>query len=593
MKKALVLTILMAFGVGLAATADGLTGTWDVEITIDPSTTIAGDLFIDLTSTLDIDYALGDWVFGAESTFGRLGWEAMDFDFAGTLGAFTFTGAMDFLPAAITSYTVAYGAFYTQTQGHAAFVQSLCWEDDVAYITAVVGPDFDDLTFTGSVSIAGVSFEGMFFLEGYEGDAVSQLWAIYWAGDSAVAIQTYGDTLHVFYDGSTAATSGSGFRFKLSGTAGGLTITSLTYFNLSEPFAKITCGAISLDKKGSGFTTDDCVLGFTSTYFHIDGFTVGCATFEVGLNIDCDGFDWVGFAAHDIELGVWGLVGDFTVKFTEKTKSVDFCLDFELDVLCFEIGTTLDYADYSVNGFSIDSIELETELVGATITSLTYFDGVISTVTDEAYEIMFMKPMLGMTNGTISIESIDDSGYGYYQPGTCMYTEKWEVWETFTIDIDGDSCCGGAFDFTVEVGMGTKRELDYYAWDYQFDNGSNSRYEFLYVDTEAGDPVYDDACQVIAVDLGDGFAAYDANGNGHIDNVNADLLDWTGSTDPHVEQFLDASIYENATSTSLFAWVYSTVDVSVDIGTAWAVTFGADIDVYGWNGLSFGFEFEF
>jgi hypothetical protein len=581
LKKALVFTIAAVIGLGLAASAQ-MSGTWDVEISIDPGATIAGDLFVDLTTSLDLDYTIGDWVFGATAGFDRLGWSSMKFDAAGVLGAFSFTGVMNFLPRTIVSAVCDYSDVLPVDGMQ--FMWDSCWYGDEDYITYTYGAAFDDLTFTASVSIAGVTFEGLFFLNSYTGDASCDPLAFYY--DGSTLVQTAGDTTHYLGAGATDAGTGSGFRFKLSGTAGSLEIESLTYFSLTEPWAKVTCG-YSLDKKGSGFKVSSCDIGFTEQYFHIDGFTFGCATFEVGLDILCSGFNWVAFGAHDIDLGVWGLMGDFYVKFGTLQKSVDFCLDFDLDVVCFDIGVTLDYEDYFVGGFSIDSIVLETALNGVDFTSTTYFDGCISTVYDEANQLTFLKPYTGITAGASSttlVQAIGTDWIGYWTP-ECVKTEYWCVWETFELEVDGDSCCGGAFDFAIETGFGTKKELDAYAWNYQFDNDAGNPTfwaEFLYEDLETGDTDYDIGFLGPILDS-------DADGDDVVDII--DYTDVVGATAK--EQLLTGTVYDDATSDSLFSWVYTNVELSIGLGSAWSLTFGAEIDIYGWNGLSFGFEFEF
>jgi hypothetical protein len=552
---------------------------------MDPGATLAGNLFVNLTSSIDLDYTIGDWVFGATSGFDRLGWSSMSFDVAGVLGAFTLTGVMNFEPRTVTKAVWTYADGLGATTFTTPIFPSWegCWFGDETYVEYTYGAAFDDLKFVASVSIAGVSIEALFFLNEYNGDFKVAPIAFYWAGSTTAVIQTSGDVAH--YLGAVGAYlgEGAGYRFKISGTAGALDITSYTYFSLTEPFVSST----SLAKKGT-FTVSTCMVGFTEQYFNVDGFTVGCATFEAGLRITCDGFSWVALRAYDIDLGVWGLLGDFTVKFTTLVKSVSFTLDFDLDVVCFEIGTTLDYADYMVGGFSIDSLILDTEIGGVSFVSTTYFDGEISKVYDAANQITWLKPVTGMETSATSelpMASIDTEFVGYYD-AVCLMTEYWSVWETFEISIDGDSCCGGAFDFTLETGMGTKKELHAAAWNYQYDDTAGSSVDInesailIGAAVTTGDPVY----TVISV-LGDA----DADNNGTIDLINFEAT--VGDTELEVLNY--DTVYADASSDSLFAWVYTNVDMSVDLGTAWALTFGAEIDVYGWNELSFGFEFEF
>jgi hypothetical protein len=618
LKKALVLTIAAVVGLGLAASAT-MGGTWGAEISIDPGTTLAGNLFVDLTSTVDVDYTIGDWVFGAAAGFDRLGWSTMSFDAVGVLGAFSFTAELNFMPRTITGYTLVIPlAPQTYSMINPLFLGPWadCWDADEICVPTY-GAAFDDLTFTASVSIAGVTIEGLFYLDGYAGDAVCPPWAYYYLfADGTLTPWVSGMAPYTTYalaSSASTATTGSGFRFSLSGTAGSLEITSLTYFSLTEPFATVTCGW-ALAKKGSGFTVDGCELGFTEQYFHIDGFTFGCATFEVGLDITCAGFSWVAFAAHDIDLGVWGLVGDFYVKFSTMQKYVDFCLDFDLDVVCFDIGVSLDYEDYVVGGFSIDSLTLETELNGVTFTSTTQFDGCLSEVTDESMEIGFLVPVEGLTYtdpntyeyATFSLIGASTTDGlltglvdGFFTP-VCEYEEKWCVFETIEIAVDGDSCCGGAFDFSIETGFGTKEEIKAFAWYYQFeddtdfDNVANVDFNVGYL-YDGFLAVGDTVPTIVAV-----VGGTDANNDGVPDDLNvvetvvlAGTETYAAGDQNAAEELLYGALYEAAASDSLFSWVYTNVELSIGIGSAWSLIFGAGIDVYGWNALSFGFEFTF
>ena len=127
MKRALVLTVLCVVGLGIAgfAAAPGmLSGTWTADVCFDPQTT--GNNISSFSSTLDIDYTVSNWTFGASSTFGLAGWATQAFSASGSLGAFTIGSSATFDPAT---------------------AQFLAWDVDA------------------SVSIAGVTFSGTFLLE--------------------------------------------------------------------------------------------------------------------------------------------------------------------------------------------------------------------------------------------------------------------------------------------------------------------------------------------------------------------------------------------------------------------------------------------
>ena len=371
-----------------------------------------------------------------------------------------------------------------------------------------------------------------------------------------------------------------------------MTITSYTYFSLTETFAEVTCGQ-SLTKSGT-YTVDGCALGFTEEYIHVDGFSFGCATFEMGLDITCDGFQWISFKASGLDLGLgWApLVADFQVTFGETSKTAALCFDFTaLETTCFTFGVTLDYSGTAITGVTIDSVTLAQEWNGISFSSTTYFNSFSSTIADDANKILFMVPVTGMKDGSgttaKNIASVDNTdGSGYYD-AVCVNTEEYRVWESFTISSEGDSCCGGGFTFDVTTSFGTKYELDAWAYDYQFDNDGTS-------------PTVHNTGTYLALETGDAVPTLadivggDADGDGVVDIIDYTDTVWASTaTNKYAEQLLTGTIYEEASQDQLFQWVSTEVDVSYGLSSTWSLTFGLDIDVYGWNGLDFGFEFAF
>ena len=593
MKKALVVAIVMVLGLGALAFAGPLTGTWDASISIDPGATQAGDLFVDLSTSLAVDYTVAAWAFGSSSTFDTIGWSAQSFTASGVLGAFAFDSTMNFKPRTVTGVTVKWPTLQVTNISSSYWKSCVLGNED--YLDYDYGAAFDDWTVTGSVSIAGISFEGLFFLEGFEGDASTPVVAYYWSGTSP-ATQTSGDTAHVLYDGSTTGTTGSGFRFTASGSAGDMTITSYTYFNLSETFAKPT--ATSLTKSGK-YTVDGCDLAFTEEYIHVEGISFGCATLEAGLDINCDGFQWVAVKASNVELfAPIGLTSSFQVRFGVKSKKATLTFDaLAFDATCFVISGTLNTATtgYGVTGFSIDSISFSQEWNGISFSSITYFNSFSSTVTDKDKQIMVLVPATGMTDAAgNAIPSVNATGVGYYDP-VCLYTEEYRVWESFTISSEGDSCCGGGFTFDITTSFGDKYELDAYAYDYQFAAvGEGTGYAGSLLDPTVYPVIHRDVIfgwfeTGEHSDTATVTGGADVNHDGVVDAV------YHHATDTKAKETLTGgkALYEKDTQDQLFQWVSTDIDVSYGLSSTWSLTFGLDIDVYGWNGLDFGFEFAF
>jgi hypothetical protein len=102
MKKALVLALTFVLGLGLFASAQTWEGTWDTDISIDPSATVFAD-FLSFDSDLDIDFIVGGWTFGMTSDFSGIGLDGLGFTAEGVVGAFSFDVDMDFYPMKVTA----------------------------------------------------------------------------------------------------------------------------------------------------------------------------------------------------------------------------------------------------------------------------------------------------------------------------------------------------------------------------------------------------------------------------------------------------------------------------------------------------------
>jgi hypothetical protein len=120
MKRALVLSLAVVLGLGVASFAQTLTGTWDTTITITPA-----PIDLDIDSILTVTYSLSGWVFTSKTTIDETGWTDQTFAASGALGAFTIGSTLDFAPNT---------------------------------------PAFESWKVTGGLSIAGVAFDGSFTL---------------------------------------------------------------------------------------------------------------------------------------------------------------------------------------------------------------------------------------------------------------------------------------------------------------------------------------------------------------------------------------------------------------------------------------------
>ena len=99
MRRALALGLIFLFGLGCIGFAQQLSGSWDVGIDIDPQQTSFSNS-LSLSSTLKVNYSIGDWTFGSATVLDEDGWVDQDFSTTGILGGVTLTAAVDFNPDA-------------------------------------------------------------------------------------------------------------------------------------------------------------------------------------------------------------------------------------------------------------------------------------------------------------------------------------------------------------------------------------------------------------------------------------------------------------------------------------------------------------
>ena len=563
MKKALVVAMVMVLGLGVLAFAGPLTGTWDTSISIDPSVADFGDFFVSFSSTLGVDYTVGGWTFGSSSTFSQIGYSAQSFTATGVLGAFSFDSTMKFIPMAVTvtEYTVLDPA-PTQTPGQV--VLNGCPE---LVGVDTLNPAFDDWTVSGSVSIAGVSFEGLFFLEGWGGGTTTTLGYFYWDGSSA--LEQTGSTI------AAGENTGSGWRFKASGdVAPGMTLTSYTYFNLSQDDATSTVGCPVIGKKSTySIASDDCGVAFTEEYITLEGLGFGCVTdIDFALKVTCDGFKYfkivVGsipfLSFMDLQLGI---------TFSETSKALTLCGSMAaLGGDCFSIDVglnTVSFSDATISSLEIYGISVAYTWNGISFSSDTSFNTTEHAIKGNINgpdEMAFLVPMTGMVVLSTCDEqcdphvistpvcSIDADGYGYYE-FVCVPTEYYEVWETFGIESTGDGCCGGAFDFSIDTYFGTQYVLDGYAWMYE--------------------------CVVPTVPITADFTWQ--NGT--------TIAPWTSPTTG--DKLVKKATYVTGTAGTLFGWVETDLAAEVGLNSNFSLTFGLGITTYGWSSLDLGFNLTF
>jgi hypothetical protein len=160
MKKALVLSLICALGLGFAAFSQTLSGSWETVITLDLTPGAVWPDDVDIASEIVITYTVGDWSFSSETDILNGVWTNQDFDFAGVLGAFSISGDVEFDPTI---------------------------------------PEFVSLEVNASVSIAGVSFGAYFDLTTLGTDLILTASGV--AGDVTIAVELkLGDEIDCDFD---------------------------------------------------------------------------------------------------------------------------------------------------------------------------------------------------------------------------------------------------------------------------------------------------------------------------------------------------------------------------------------------------------
>lgn len=97
MRRAIVLGLIFAVGLGAVGAGRTLGGSWGTKVIFD-MTGGPWPVSVDVTSELVIEYILGDWTFSSESKIDNGLWTDQDVKVAGVLGAFAISGFVEFDP---------------------------------------------------------------------------------------------------------------------------------------------------------------------------------------------------------------------------------------------------------------------------------------------------------------------------------------------------------------------------------------------------------------------------------------------------------------------------------------------------------------
>jgi hypothetical protein len=398
MKKALVLSLLV-LGLGLGVSAQTFSGDW----TFDAAAHIgAGNIVVDnLFSSLNIDYSVAGWTFGAGMLVDLTGLYNIQFGIDGSLGAFGLHSMALF------------------------------------YAVPPAWADFENLV---SVSIAGIDAYGVFVIQDLANGGTGTGWAI---GGHGVA-------------GAVEVWAEVDFNLQLWG---GPWNGAAVYYNYGFDalygwdFYQYCDGSYDYDHWV--VQTDSCTAGFSALNIYVE-FPLGCLDFVTNVQFTCAGFGYVQFGLNDINLGAgWFQLDDLDVRFTatNKTVSTDFTLTFG-DAVCLT-----PKFDLVQNGlFTIDGIVLRALLFNYTFGATTVKAGEL--FYDDYYYGFTLDGNLEASDATCIVPDADEFIGVWYEGLACC---DGPINASFVVFFDSNlltaSGSSGLFDFilltaNVEIGIG-------------------------------------------------------------------------------------------------------------------------------------------
>jgi len=611
MKRAL--AILAACSLfGTFALGQTFSGEWDFTLTISPSTWGAlgayfqgacigsGDL-ITLSSDFTLTYEVCGWALSSVSGFDEHGFSSQQFTANYLLGPFTFEATMNFIPTAVTEYKhyISSSIVDEVQTGHYAAKDWLCC--NFGAVPTKWEPKFDDLKVTAEVSFGGVTLGALAFLEqGYFDKTYEGFFEL----TGTAYDGTFSWNAEQTHSTCTTYKNGIGWRFMISGQVGDCTLTSYTYFNLTERSkAAATARAIALGggyltdlelgKSGSGFYianeydldgdgVPECVTGFTEEYLLLEGLTFACTTIDMALTITCAGFDKFEVLFDDVPFPCCGISFDALVSFGLTSKTVTILPKLTADWACLVFDVQVDFTtDHTLAGLAIRGISIEYSFNDCSkIVSDTSFDGlndtyhvVASAVTGGkkawylAPSIMCatqeVKPVVTTQEDKVVVEG------GKWLP-VCLDQVKYHIWEKFGIELCGPGCCGGEYEFSAYTYFGDKYELAGYGFAYY--DGTNWAYYWTETVGAAPAPETDFATKYETA-TGSAWSPAGAKaGKASVTNV---------------------SYYKAATNDNLFSWVKTDVDLSIPVSDSIKITAGLVVSVFGFDSIDLGFTFTF
>ena len=376
MKRALVLSLII-LSLGVAAYGAGaISGSISADAKLSFGT--LNDVTLSwFASTLEVNYTIADWTFGALAYFTVDAFDNIYFEAEGTLGAFSGYGWLDFDPK-VVAFNVAYGE--------------------------------------ATVSIAGVDLYYAAMLQNI---------------DSVV---------------------GSGFSVGGSGMAGDVKIGAYVFFNMADSYDLLSDYGFAwgwADMRAVFLYSFWCDAWYKPDYFGLVNATCAATFSELDILVEfpftcldvlmdieftcAAGFNSVCFELNDLDIGIpWLLLDDFNICYTVQTKTVTVNIDLILgDVVCITpLLSIVPSGSYIIDGIEFNGLMIDYTYNGVSFSAGTLVDNTWYRYLGDSLRTWGFTPTGGLTRYSCEMLNADYD-------------------EFFAVEIDGDSCCGGAFSVGV------------------------------------------------------------------------------------------------------------------------------------------------
>jgi len=317
MKKALVLSLVIVFGLGIAAFAGPVSGSWTNVITIDPDAT---PIISGFSSELTVDYTVGGWTFGSTAIFNLDAFDNLFFTADGALGAFSFKSVLDFEPET---------------------PQFVFWGN------------------AGSISLGGMELYAITSIYNFAQVQTPDIGIGWQVGGSGSA-------------GNVTITGN--IRFNMPDYS--YYIWAYGYDWFLGKMAYVSCGSWVKPYGGWKVQTDSCTAAFSGADFYIE-FPFSCLDVMINPSFSCtNGFDAFNIELYNFDLGLsWLSLAEVDIAFDVTSKTVDTYIGLNLgETTCITPYISLVGNGTTIEGITLNALLLEYSFNGVTFKAGEIFD---------------------------------------------------------------------------------------------------------------------------------------------------------------------------------------------------------------------------